>query len=77
MSKVIRDFKNSRGKRQVTIELEEGEEINVAGKNDTILVVSSGEFYRLGGQVDDVVGAHVLHETELVQWCSVSQKWVS
>ncbi len=54
-----------RGHR-VTVELEPGE---------ILINVREDRFYRLGGQVDDVVAGHVLTEMRIVYWCSVSQKW--
>lgn len=52
--------------RRITIELAPGE---------TIFNVREGNYYRLGGQVDDVVHSHVLAETRGVYWCSITQKW--
>ena len=52
--------------RRLTIELASG---------DTIFNVRDGHFYRLGGQVDDVVQSHVIAEMKGVYWCSISQKW--
>ena len=54
-----------RGQR-ITVELAPGE---------TIFNVREGNYYRLGGQVEDVVQSHVLTETRGVYWCSISQKW--
>jgi hypothetical protein len=33
-------------------------------------------FYKLGGQMDDVVPGHVLQEARPVVWCHFEQKWV-
>lgn len=52
--------------RRITIELAPGE---------TIFNIRDGNYYRLGGQVDDVVHSSVLQETRGVYWCSISQKW--
>ena len=54
-----------RGHR-VTVELEPGE---------AIINVRDGRYYRLGGQVDDIVQSHVITEMTGVYWCSVTQKW--
>lgn len=35
-----------------------------------------GQFYRLGGQVDDVVQGHVLIEARPTRWCSIKQEWI-
>lgn len=52
--------------RRMTIELAPGE---------TILIIRQENFYRLGGEVNDVVAGHVLAETRSVYWCSITQKW--
>ena len=52
--------------RRITVELEPGE---------TIINVREGRYYRLGGQVDDIVQSHVLTEMGCVYWCSITQKW--
>lgn len=40
------------------------------------LIIRDGRHYRLGGQVDDIVGGHVLTEAKEVYWCSITQAWV-
>jgi hypothetical protein len=52
--------------RRITVELSPGE---------TLFNVHEGTYYRLGGQVDDVVQGHVLLESRGVYWCSITQKW--
>ena len=52
--------------RRITVEL---------GPSEGIFNVRDGHFYRLGGQVDDVVQSHVIAEMKGVYWCSISQKW--
>lgn len=59
---------NRRGKHEVTVEID---------SNQTLLAVKEDGFYRLGGQVEDVVAGHVITEAEGVYWCSVTQGWVS
>lgn len=54
------------GRRRVTVELT---------PDETLMPIRDG-FYKLGGQVDDIVSSSVLNETVQVTWCSVSQKWV-
>lgn len=39
-------------------------------------VIAPDSFYKLGGQVDDIVASHVLQEARRVCWCSISQEWV-
>lgn len=52
--------------RRVTVELAPGEVLTTLRDNS---------YYRLGGQVDDVVQGHVLTEMRTVYWCSITQKW--
>jgi hypothetical protein len=52
--------------RRITLELAPGE---------TVGCIKEGAYYRLGGQVDDIVQSHVITEMTNVYWCSVSQKW--
>lgn len=59
---------NRRGKHEVTVEID---------SNETLMVFKEGGFYRLGGQVEDVVASHVITEADHVVWCSVTQEWVA
>jgi hypothetical protein len=52
--------------RRITVELSPGE---------TLFNVREGNYYRLGGQVEDIVQGHVLLESRVVYWCSITQKW--
>jgi len=64
--KVLKQKINQRGKHEVTVELD----------NDEKLISFNDEcFYRLGGQVGDVVQGHVITECEGVYWCSIRQEW--
>jgi len=38
-------------------------------------VLQNDAYYRLGGQVDDVVQSHVIGDMSRVYWCSITQKW--
>lgn len=59
-------------KRIVSVEIDEYE----MASGYTLLAIRHDSFYKLGGDVDYVVGAHVLTEMDPVTWCSVEQKWV-
>ena len=63
--KVIKD-RPVKDKRRVTVEL---------NADETIIPVRIGGFYKLGGQVEDIVESHVLTETMQVHWCSIGQRW--
>ena len=54
--------------RRVTVELQPGEQL-MAFKDEY--------FYRLGGQVDEIMQGHVITESEHVVWCSIGQEWTS
>lgn len=64
--KIIKEKINRQGKREVTVVLED---------KDTLMAFQQDRFYRLGGQVEDVVQGHVITETDKVYWCNISQKW--
>lgn len=64
--KVIKQKINRQGKRELTVVLDE---------KDYLMSFRDDGFYRLGGQVEDVVAGHVITEAEGVYWCSVTQEW--
>jgi hypothetical protein len=53
--------------RRITLELAPGE---------TLGCIKEGAYYRLGGQVEDIVHSDVITEMKHVYWCSVAQAWV-
>lgn len=40
-----------------------------------LTTAKANRYYRLGGQIDDIVGGHVLQDTREVLWDSIEQKW--
>lgn len=66
--KVLSERINKQGKRVQTVMLD---------KCEHLIAVDEDSFYKLGGQVDDVVRGHVLTEMDEVTWCSIGQEWVS
>jgi len=65
--KIIKDeIATFKRKRRVVLELNHDEEFAVL-QNDA--------YYRLGGQVDDIVQSHVIGDMSRVYWCSITQKW--
>jgi len=64
--KVVKDYTRKDGVRTITVQLAAGEEL-MAFKEDS--------YYRLGGQLDDVVGGYCITEGCRVVWCSIEQKW--
>ena len=63
---ITKDITRKDGVRTVTVQLAAGEEL-MAFKEDS--------YYRLGGQLDDVVGGYCITEGCRVVWCSIEQKW--
>jgi hypothetical protein len=55
------------GKRHVLVELQHDDE--------KLMSVRPEKYYKLGGQVDDVVQGHVIAEYVAVYWCSIGQNW--
>jgi hypothetical protein len=66
--KTIRERINKQGKRVVTVEIDADEKL-MSFKDD--------RFYRLGGQVDEVMAGHVITASDRVYWCSIGQEWVA
>jgi hypothetical protein len=66
--KIIRERINKQGKREVTVELED---------EDHLMCFRDDRYFRLGGQVDDVVAGHVITESDHVVWCSIEQRWTT
>ena len=65
--KIIKDeIATLKRKRRVVIELDHDEEFGI---------IKTGAYYRLGGQVDDIVQGHVIQDMSRVYWCSITQKW--
>ena len=64
---ITKDITRKDGIRTVTVQLAEGEKLK-AFKEDN--------FYRLGGQIADVVGGYCITRCSHVVWCSIEQKWV-
>ena len=65
--KVVKDFTRKDGVRTVTVQLAADEKV-MAFKEDS--------YYRLGGQLDVVVGGYCIIDSPRVAWCSIEQKWV-
>lgn len=65
---VIRSKVNERtGMETVTVEIPRG---------CSLVAVQKGCFYRLSGQMDDVVPDHVISDVSRVVWSHFEQKWV-
>jgi hypothetical protein len=54
--------------RRVTVELQPGE---------TLMSFKDDDYYRLGGQVDEIMQGHVITESDRVYWCSIEQRWLA
>lgn len=65
--KVKRERVNTKGLREVTVELLPGENLRA---------FEDSRYYRMGGQLDDVMPGYVITEAEPVFWCHIQQQWV-
>lgn len=52
--------------RRVTVEL---------SPNEQLISIKDGSYYRLGGQVEDVVQGYIIIDAYPVCWCNVTQEW--
>lgn len=66
--KITKEKINRQGQREVTVVLE---------PEDKLMCFRDDRYFRLGGQVDDVVAGHVITESDHVVWCSIEQRWVT
>lgn len=66
---IIRETKANpkTGKRRVTVEL---------NRHESLLALNKHGYYRLGGQIDDIVEWHVVQDSSPVFWCHFEQKWI-
>jgi hypothetical protein len=68
--KIIKDeIATLKRPRRVTVELQHHDEV--------LMSFREGNYYKLGGQVEDVVQGHVIIESDAVYWCSIGQEWVT
>ena len=66
--KIIIDVPATKKKpRMVTVALQHDDE--------QLMSVRPEKYYKLGGQVEDVVQGHVITESDAVYWCSIGQNW--
>lgn len=65
--KIIKESFNKAGGRRVTIDLD---------KSESLKIVRDDAYYKLGGQVEDIVQSHVVLDSAEVYWCSIGQEWV-
>ena len=65
--KIIKQKVNRKGELEITV---------VMSPKEKLMAAHPDRFYKLGGQVDDIISGHVLTETDPVYWCSIEQKWV-
>jgi hypothetical protein len=66
--KVIIDVPATKKKpRMVTVALQHEDEVLMSFRPE--------KYYKLGGQVEDVVQGHVITESDAVYWCSIGQRW--
>jgi hypothetical protein len=65
--KIIKDeIATLKRKRRITVEVDH---------NEFLVSIKPDLYYRLGGQVEDIVQGHVIADMSRVYWCSITQKW--
>lgn len=65
--KITKDFTRKDGVRTVTVQL---------AADEKLMEFKDDSYYRLGGQIDEVVGGYCIIQGKRVVWCSIEQKWV-
>ena len=65
--KITKDFTRKDGVRTVTVQL---------AADETLRAFRDESYYRLGGQLDEIVGGYCIIQGRRVVWCSIEQKWV-
>ena len=65
--KITKDFTRKDGVRTVTVQL---------AADEKLMAFMDDSYYRLGGQLDEIVGGYCIIDSVYVQWCSIEQKWV-
>lgn len=63
---IIKKEKLSNGNYKLTI---------ITSPTEKVISVDDAGYYRLGGQIGDVVQGHCIHEAQRVMWESATQKW--
>lgn len=66
--KIVRERFNKDGSRVITLRLK---------KDELVQVYEEDAFYKLGGQMDDVVPSWVVNDAQKVRWDHFEQKWVT
>lgn len=65
--RVTKDYTRKDGVRTITVQL---------AKDEKLMEFKDDSYYRLGGQIDEVVGGYCIIQGKRVVWCSIEQKWV-
>lgn len=66
--RIVKEKTNRQGQQEVTVVLAPG---------DKLMCFRDDRYFRLGGQVEDVVAGHVITESDHVVWCSIEQRWMA
>lgn len=64
--KVLKESVDKAGNRRMLIEL---------APDESLKATRDGAYYKLGGQVEDIVQSHVVLDAVEVHWCSIGQEW--
>jgi hypothetical protein len=65
--RITKETTRKDGVRTVTVQL---------AADENLMAFKDESYYRLGGQLDDVVGTHCIAEGNRVVWCSIEQTGV-
>lgn len=65
-----------KGKRRVTVELAEGENIVSHFAGTALVAIEPDAFYKLGEPMNDVMQGHILTNAVPTTWCPIGQKWL-
>lgn len=63
------------GSTTTYVKLNPGEAAVIIKPGQTAVLVSDDAYYKLGGQVGDIVQGHVIGDATRVSWCSFNQQW--
>lgn len=67
--KIIKDEPATlKRKRRITVEVD---------RDERLMSFNPNQYYRLGGQVEDIMQGHVIVDSEHVIWCSIEQRWIA
>ncbi len=55
------------GKKQMTV---------IVDTNEQLISINESLFYRLGGELNDIVPGFVITDSCQISWCHIQQNWI-